>query len=66
MIAIFRIYLQRDMYGNLHGETREFFRFYDTDEVPEDLEERVRRWSKRFDCGFEIQRENGTTTIYPD
>lgn len=53
-----------------YGRRGQLFRFYDTDEVPDDLSERVQRWANTYDCIFEIDsiqtNEASVTTIYPN
>lgn len=66
MVRIIQVYFAKDQFGNTHSEKRTHWKFYDTDEVPDDLNERVQRWANYYDCAFEIQSENSTTTIFPD
>lgn len=50
MVVIYRV--ERQQIFGVEGEivSKEIFRFFDMDEVPDDIEERVERWANHFLC----------------
>lgn len=65
MITIYKLEMQTDHFGNTTGTSNPIlFRFYDIDEVPDDLYDRVQRWANHYECSFDVRSDKGCRTFF--